>query len=141
MKMPEYGIDTGALDRSESKTARSEDRPLEKRSESAKRAIKSAEQKLCWFTRQKNPVARYRYNDYMAHRYAYMAKVAEVRELESYAKATKEENWCAAMEEEMHTLVKNETWDLVDTLKGIKPIGCRWVYKVKYCHEDLHFGL
>jgi hypothetical protein len=36
------------------------------------------------------------------------------------------------MEEEMHALAENETWDLVDAPKGVKPIGCRWVYKVKY---------
>ena len=36
------------------------------------------------------------------------------------------------MEEEMHALVENETWDLLDAPKGVKPIGCRWVYKVKY---------
>ena len=41
-------------------------------------------------------------------------------------------NWRAAMEEEMHSLAENETWDLVDALKGVKPIRCRWVYKVKY---------
>ena len=34
------------------------------------------------------------------------------------------------MEEEM--LVENRTWDLVDAPKGVKPIRCRWVYKVKY---------
>ena len=27
---------------------------------------------------------------------------------------------------------ENETWDLVDDPKGVKSIGCRWVYKVKY---------
>ena len=27
---------------------------------------------------------------------------------------------------------QNETWDLVDASKGVKPIRCRWVYKVKY---------
>ena len=32
----------------------------------------------------------------------------------------------------MHALAENETWDLVDAPKGVKPIGCRWVYKVKY---------
>ena len=36
------------------------------------------------------------------------------------------------MEEEMHALAENETWDLVDAPKGVKPIKCRWVYKVKY---------
>ena len=32
----------------------------------------------------------------------------------------------------MHTLVENETWDLIEAPNGVKPIGCRWVYKVKY---------
>ena len=68
----------------------------------------------------------------MAHHYAYMKHVAEVRELESYAEAATDANWCTAMEEEMRVLAKNETWDLVDAPKGVKPIKCRWVYKVKY---------
>ena len=66
----------------------------------------------------------------MAHHYAYMTRVAEVREPESYTDAAKDAIWRAAMEEEMHTLAENETWDLVDVPKGVRPIGCRWVYKV-----------
>ena len=41
------------------------------------------------------------YNEYMAHHYAYMTRVAEVREPESYVEAAKDANWHAAMEEEM----------------------------------------
>jgi hypothetical protein len=55
-----------------------------------------------------------------------------VREPESYAEAAEDANWPAAMEEEMHALAKNETWDLVDAPAGVKPIGCKWVYKIKY---------
>ena len=40
------------------------------------------------------------------------------------------------MEEEMHALTENETWDLVDTSNGVKPIRCNWVYKVKYNTDD-----
>jgi hypothetical protein len=68
----------------------------------------------------------------MAHHYAYMARVAEVREPESYEEAAEDANWRTAMEEEMLALAENETWDLVDALKGVKLIGCRWVYKIKY---------
>jgi hypothetical protein len=50
----------------------------------------------------------------MAHHYAYMTKVAEMREPESYAEATKDANWHAAMEEEMRALDANNTWNLVD---------------------------
>ena len=55
-----------------------------------------------------------------------MTHVAEVGE------AAKGANWRAAMEEEMHALAENETWDLVDAPKGVKPIRYSWVYKVKY---------
>jgi hypothetical protein len=68
----------------------------------------------------------------MAHHYAYMARVAQVREPESYEEAAEDANWRTAMEEEMRVLAENETWDPVDAPKGVKPIGCRWVYKVKY---------
>jgi hypothetical protein len=77
-------------------------------------------------------VVRFGYNEYMAHHYAYMARVAEVREPESYEEAAEDANWRTAMEEEMRALAENETWDLVDAPKGVKQIGCRWVYKVKY---------
>jgi hypothetical protein len=69
----------------------------------------------------KKPVERFGYNECMAHHYAYMTLVAEVREPESYAKAAEDANWHAAMEEEY------ETWDLVDAPKGVKVIGCKWV--------------
>ena len=54
--------------------------------------------------------------------YAYMVKVAEVCKPESYV-ASQETNWKMDMEEEMCALVENKTWDLVDSAKGIKPIG------------------
>jgi hypothetical protein len=51
---------------------------------------------------------RFKYNEYMAHHYAYMARVAEVREPESYKEAAEDANWRTAMEEEMHALAENE---------------------------------
>ena len=52
----------------------------------------SANEQLRRSTRQKNPVVRFGYNEYMAYHYAYMTHVAEVREPESYTKATKDAN-------------------------------------------------
>ncbi|RVW57587.1 Retrovirus-related Pol polyprotein from transposon RE1 [Vitis vinifera] len=40
--------------------------------------------------------------------------------------------WKAAMNEEMKSLQKNETWELIECPPGKKSIGCRWIYTVKY---------
>ena len=98
----------------------------------AEKASTSANERLRRSTRQKNPIVRFGYNEYMAHQYTYMTRVAGVRDPESYAEVAKDANLHAAMEEEMLSLVENKTWDLVDAPKGVKPIECRWVYKVKY---------
>ena len=37
-----------------------------------------------------------------------------------------------AIDEEMQALVKNQTWEVVKLKKGIKPVGVRWVFNVKY---------
>eukprot|EP01018_Ginkgo_biloba_P002260 Gb_17709 [translate_table: standard] len=39
------------------------------------------------------------------------------------------------MQVEYDTLMRNNTWDLVVLPSGKKPIGCKWVYKVK-CKVD-----
>ena len=50
----------------------------------------------------------------------------------SVQEALTDPRWKAAMKEEMKSLQKNETWDLVDRPPGKKPVGCRWVYTVKH---------
>ena len=39
--------------------------------------------------------------------------------------------WKRAMEEEMASLDKNDSWDLVEFPTGRKPIGSKWVFKKK----------
>ena len=36
------------------------------------------------------------------------------------------------MDEELSTLQLNQTWTLTSLPAGQKPIGCKWVYKIKY---------
>ena len=36
-----------------------------------------------------------------------------------------------AIEEEMQSLHKNKSWELVELPKGKRDIGCKWVYKKK----------
>ncbi|KAG8481214.1 hypothetical protein CXB51_025952 [Gossypium anomalum] len=41
------------------------------------------------------------------------------------------EKWMFAMQEEMESLHKNKTWDLVKLPKGKKTVRCKWVFKRK----------
>ncbi|GJZ86393.1 zinc finger, CCHC-type containing protein [Tanacetum coccineum] len=38
--------------------------------------------------------------------------------------------WKAAMKEEMDSLSKNKTWELVDHLAGQKLVSCKWLFKI-----------
>ncbi|HEY0433295.1 MAG TPA: reverse transcriptase domain-containing protein [Chitinophagaceae bacterium] len=40
--------------------------------------------------------------------------------------------WKQAMHEEYQSLMKNGTWSLTDAPENHKPIGCKWVYKIKH---------
>lgn len=39
--------------------------------------------------------------------------------------------WIEACEEELSSIEKNRTWTLVDLPVGTKPIGLKWVFKIK----------
>ena len=39
--------------------------------------------------------------------------------------------WIKAMNVEMESMYSNQVWELVDLPEGVKPIGCKWVYKRK----------
>jgi len=39
--------------------------------------------------------------------------------------------WIGSMNEELESLYKNRTWELVKSPKGQKVIGCKWVFKKK----------
>ncbi|KAJ0596006.1 putative RNA-directed DNA polymerase [Helianthus annuus] len=50
----------------------------------------------------------------------------------SYKEASRDPKWVEAMNLEMEALLKNQTWELVELPVGRKPIGCKWVYRIKY---------
>lgn len=39
--------------------------------------------------------------------------------------------WREAMESELDSMKNNQVWDLVEPPEGVKPIGCKWVFKTK----------
>ncbi|KAI3500109.1 hypothetical protein L1887_35925 [Cichorium endivia] len=54
-----------------------------------------------------------------------------VKEPETYEEASQNKVWQKAMEEEIIALEQNQTWELVPKPRDIKPISCKWVYKIK----------
>eukprot|EP00253_Pinus_taeda_P032918 PITA_32918 len=55
-----------------------------------------------------------------------------VRATRDAAEASGHPHWEAAMNEEYHPLLANDTWDLVPLPKGRKLVRCKWVYRTKY---------
>ncbi|RDY14606.1 hypothetical protein CR513_00304, partial [Mucuna pruriens] len=39
--------------------------------------------------------------------------------------------WIDAMKDEMKSMQDNDIWDLVELPEGVKPIGCKWIFKTK----------
>ena len=48
-----------------------------------------------------------------------------------YEEALNNPRWKKAMEEELYTIERNKTWDLVDLLQDRKVIGVKWVFRTK----------
>lgn len=64
----------------------------------------------------------------------YVAEVINVEEPRNFAEAMSSRDWkkwTAASDDEMNSLRRNHTWDLVDKPVNRKIISCRWLYKVK----------
>ena len=41
------------------------------------------------------------------------------------------QEWLKAMDREMEFMYSNSVWSLVEAPKGVKPIGCKWIYNRK----------
>lgn len=53
-------------------------------------------------------------------------------EPETYEQACHDPQWVEAMQAEITALEENNTWSLVPLPLGQRPIGCKWVFKIKY---------
>ncbi|RDY13776.1 hypothetical protein CR513_01260, partial [Mucuna pruriens] len=60
----------------------------------------------------------------------HLALIAEA-ELVEFDRAAIEEKWLKAMKEEINSIKKNQTWELLDPPSNKKPIALKLVYKVK----------
>ncbi|XP_020423926.1 uncharacterized protein LOC109950224 [Prunus persica] len=61
----------------------------------------------------------------------YLAQLTLLQEPTSFSQAVQIPQWRAAMKSEVDALQANGTWSLVSLPPHKRPIGCKWVYKVK----------
>ncbi|KAE8722590.1 hypothetical protein F3Y22_tig00013960pilonHSYRG00315 [Hibiscus syriacus] len=57
---------------------------------------------------------------------------SQISKPQSYSEVVQDPLWVQAMKEEIHALESNKTWSLIPLPPGKFPIGCKWVYRVKY---------
>jgi hypothetical protein len=58
--------------------------------------------------------------------------LSNTTEPKTYAEACKSKAWIKAMNIELEALHSNGTWSIIDAPSDVKPIGCKWVFKVKH---------
>jgi hypothetical protein len=61
-----------------------------------------------------------------------LVHVLEIHDPKIFAQASGHPHWDTTMNEYYHSLMTNDTWDLVPLPKGRKLVRCKWVYRTKY---------
>lgn len=79
------------------------------------------------------PLSKVLSYDHLNPKYqSFVMNISSSLEPTRFSEAVKHECWRKAMDQEIEALERNQTWILVDKPPDSKPIGCKWVYKVKY---------
>ncbi|KAL4271204.1 hypothetical protein GQ457_13G028940 [Hibiscus cannabinus] len=92
-------------------------------------------------TRQSDRVRRHPnwHSDYVMEgnvAYCLLTEDGEPSTFQEAMNSSDASEWMAALQEEIEALHKNNTWDLVPLPQGRKPIGNKWVFKIKRNADD-----
>ncbi|WJZ93160.1 hypothetical protein VitviT2T_012120 [Vitis vinifera] len=63
---------------------------------------------------------------------AFTSSIIEIQVPRNIQEAFKYPKWKAAVDEEVRALEKNGTWEITNLPRGKKPVGCKWIFTVKY---------
>ncbi|GKA04083.1 ribonuclease H-like domain-containing protein [Tanacetum coccineum] len=72
------------------------------------------------------------YSKLSKENYCFATNLNKTFEPKTFHEACNNKEWITAMNTEMEALNRNETWEITLLPPGRKPIGCKWIYKVKY---------
>lgn len=63
---------------------------------------------------------------------AFTSSITDIQIPQNIQEALKIPKWKAAVNEEIQALEKNHTWEITDLPRDKKPVGCKWIFTVKY---------
>ena len=72
------------------------------------------------------------YDNYSPYHIAFCHNIFVQAEPFSFKEVAQHDCWKLAMDAELYAFDRNQTWTLVPPSSSIKPIDCRWVYKLKH---------
>ncbi|KAK1410403.1 hypothetical protein QVD17_36940 [Tagetes erecta] len=72
------------------------------------------------------------YSKLSSENYTFLSALDKSVVPNNYKEASIDPNWIHAMNMVMEALSRNETWVMTDLPKGRKPVGCKWVFKIKH---------
>ena len=80
-----------------------------------------------------HPIERYvAYGNLLPSYRAFVSQIDNVQIPNSIQEALKDQAWKRAVEEEIRALESNGTWTLTKLPQGKSPVGCKWIFTVKY---------
>lgn len=72
------------------------------------------------------------YAKFFAQHRHFISAIIINEEPKTYKQAIQHPQWVQAMNLELEALLQNKTWIITDLPIGKRPIGCKWVFKIKY---------
>ena len=90
------------------------------------------EPQLRWTTRERQPSTRYPSSEYIL-----IVDDGEPESFQAVQSHKEKDCWIKAMREEMNSLWKNDTYELIELPKGRKALKNKWLFKLKNDDEKL----
>src|ERR1044072_7743493 len=80
-----------------------------------------------------HPIERYVSYGKLSQKYRSFVAAVDSQEIpRNIQEALQQPEWAAAVTEEVQALVKNGTWEITTIPEGKRPVGCKWIFSIKY---------